>query len=183
MALRGTLFIYQGEELGLPQSRLRFEDLQDPFGLANWPMNEGRDGCRTPMPWQAEAPQAGFSTARPWLPCDPAHAPLAVDRQEADPGAMLHTTRALIALRRRHPALRLGTLEAVVARGPLLVLRRAHAGEALLCAFNLGPDTLRHGLDAAPTPRPGGLALQGAGCQGAELHLPPGGALLQPIDP
>lgn len=183
MALRGTVFVYQGEELGLPQSRLTFEQLQDPFGIANWPLSEGRDGCRTPMPWVADAPHAGFSAVTPWLPADPAHAALAVDRQEADPGSMLHTTRALIALRRRHPALRVGTLEALVAEGPLLVLRRQWEDEAVLCAFNLGAEPLQHRLDAAPTLQGGGMALHGACCQGAELHLPPGGALLLPIQP
>lgn len=183
MALRGTVFVYQGEELGLPQSRLTFEQLQDPFGIANWPLSEGRDGCRTPMPWVADAPHAGFSSTAPWLPADPAHAPLAVDRQEADLGSMLHTTRALIALRRRHPALRLGALEALVAEGPLLVLRRQWEGEAVLCAFNLGAEALHHRLDAEPTLHGNGLALHGARCEGAELHLPPGGALLLPVKP
>ena len=59
LALRGTLFLYQGEELGLPQSTLTFEQLRDPFGIAHWPLNPGRDGCRTPFPWQADAPSTG----------------------------------------------------------------------------------------------------------------------------
>ena len=159
------------------------EQLQDPFGIANWPLSEGRDGCRTPMPWVADAPHAGFSSATPWLPADAAHAPLAVDRQEGEPSSMLHTTRALIALRRQHPALRLGTLEALVAQGPLLVLRRQWGDDAVLCAFNLGPDTLQHRLDAAPAQRAEAMALHGARCAGAALHLPPGGALLLPIQP
>ncbi|MGK3810987.1 alpha-glucosidase, partial [Enterococcus faecium] len=62
LALRGTVFLYQGEELGLAQSEVPFEQMQDPFGLANWPLIPGRDGCRTPMPWQHDAPQAGFSS-------------------------------------------------------------------------------------------------------------------------
>lgn len=183
MALRGTIFLYQGEELGLPQSRLSFEQLQDPFGIANWPLSEGRDGCRTPMPWLAEAPHAGFSRVAPWLPADPVHRPLAVDRQESDPGSMLHITRALIDLRRRHPALRLGTLASVASDGPLLVLRRHWEGDAMLCAFNLGEAPLRHTLQIAPALRPGRLALLGACLAGAELWLPPGGVLLQAIAP
>jgi alpha-glucosidase len=183
MALRGTLFIYQGEELGLPQSRLTFEQLQDPFGIANWPLIEGRDGCRTPMPWLADAANAGFSSATPWLPADPAHALLAVDRQRADPESMLNITRQLVALRRQHPALRLGTLEALVAQGPLLVLRRQFEGDVLLCAFNLGSEPLRYRLDSVPSLRMGALALNGTSLEGDELQLPPGGALLQPIEP
>lgn len=146
MALRGTVFIYQGEELGLPQSQVPFEHLQDPFGLANWPLNPGRDGCRTPMPWSHDAPHAGFSRACPWLPVDPAHAARAVDLQEAQADSMLHHTRALLRLRREHPALRLGACEVLHAQGDVLVLRRGQAtveregegGGAVLAVFNLG---------------------------------------------
>ena len=60
--LRGTVFLYQGEELGLPQSEVNFEDLQDPFGRAHWPREKGRDGCRTPMPWQAGDRTGGFTS-------------------------------------------------------------------------------------------------------------------------
>jgi glycosidase len=72
LVLRGTVFIYQGEELGLPQSAVPFELLQDPFGRPNWPVHKGRDGCRTPMPWQADHPTGGFTSGRPWLPSDAA---------------------------------------------------------------------------------------------------------------
>jgi alpha-glucosidase len=186
LALRGTVFLYQGEELGLPQSRIAFEDLRDPFGLANWPLNAGRDGCRTPFPWQCGAAHGGFSRAqRTWLPADPAQAPLAVDRQLADPSSMLHLTRRLLALRRAHPALRLGDLHALVAEGEVLVLRRRHeaAGEreALLLAFNLG-------AAEATVPLPERAAAEAAGATplfehaGATLHdgrlgLPPGAVL------
>jgi len=187
LALRGTVFIYQGEELGLPQSTLAFDDLRDPFGLANWPLNPGRDGCRTPFPWQADAPQLGFSSAaRTWLPVDPAHAPLAVDRQEADLASTLHATRRLLALRRAHAALRLGDLQALVAEGDVLVLRRQHAdangADALLLAFNLGaspaavplPAPIVSAAGVAPLFTHAGAALEGPR---PRLHLPPGGVL------
>ena len=138
MALRGTVFVYQGEELGLPQSEVPLEQMQDPFGLANWPLIPGRDGCRTPMPWQHQAPQAGFSTGQPWLPVDPAHAARAVDRQEADPPSLLHATRRLIALRRAEPALRTGACEVLAADGDVLLLRRGEGPGAVLALFNLG---------------------------------------------
>jgi alpha-glucosidase len=137
LCLRGTIFLYQGEELGLTQSAIPFEQMQDPFGIANWPLNPGRDGCRTPMPWQAGAPNAGFSTGTPWLPVDPAHVPLAVDRQQADARSMLHTTRRLIALRRQHPALRVGDLDILHTVGATLLLRRRSPEETLWAAFNL----------------------------------------------
>jgi alpha-glucosidase len=191
LALRGTVFLYQGEELGLPQSTLAFEDLRDPYGLANWPLNPGRDGCRTPFPWQADAPQLGFSrAARTWLPVDPAHAPLAVDRQEADPASPLQATRRLLALRRAHSALRLGGLEALVAVGDVLVLRRHHADadaggtDALLLAFNLGATPA-----VVPLPPPVSAAAvgaplfthAGARLEGAQLHLPSGAVLFAPL--
>lgn len=142
LALRGTVFIYQGEELGLTQATVAFDDLQDPFGLANWPLNPGRDGCRTPMPWAMAAPNAGFSMARPWLPVDPAHAACAVDRQEAQGDSMLHHTRTLLRLRRSHLALRTGQCHVLHASGDVLVLRRGDADSdpdgAVLAVFNLG---------------------------------------------
>ena len=61
MCLRGNVFVYQGEELGLPQAEVPFERLVDPEAIANWPQTLGRDGARTPMPWVASAPNAGFS--------------------------------------------------------------------------------------------------------------------------
>ena len=141
IALRGNVFLYQGEELGLPQADVPFERLQDPEAIANWPATLGRDGARTPMPWAAEAPHAGFSSAEPWLPVDAAHRPLAVDRQEAEPESMLHFTRRLIALRKARPALRLGALRPVAVPSPLLAFERGEGPDRLLCAFNLGDET------------------------------------------
>jgi alpha-glucosidase len=142
MALRGNVFVYQGEELGLPQAEVPFDRLMDPEAIANWPETLGRDGARTPFPWRAEAPNAGFSTAEPWLPVDPRHPPLAVDRQDADPASMLNLTRRLIALRRREPALRLGTLRVLDVPAPLLAFERRHGEETLTCLFNLGHETV-----------------------------------------
>jgi glycosidase len=124
MALRGNVFLYQGEELGLPQAEVPFDRLVDPEAIANWPETLGRDGARTPMPWRADAPYAGFSTAEPWLPVDPRHPPLAVDHQHTDSASMLNLTRRLIALRRREPALRLGALRFLDAPVPLLAFDR-----------------------------------------------------------
>jgi alpha-glucosidase len=138
MCLRGNVFLYQGEELGLPQAEVPFDRLVDPEAIANWPRTLGRDGARTPMPWSAQQPHAGFSTAEPWLPVDPRHVPLAVDRQEADPASMLHLTRRLVALRKAHPALTRGDMRLLDAAPGLLCFERAVAGERLLCVFNLG---------------------------------------------
>lgn len=138
MALRGTVFLYQGEELGLQQSEVPLDRMQDPYGLANWPLIPGRDGCRTPMPWERAAPYAGFSTVEPWLPTDPSHAAMAVDVQERDPCSLLHQTRALIALRRDQSALRTGSCRVLWAEGEVLLLQRGHGKQAVLALFNLG---------------------------------------------
>src|SRR6185312_11941859 len=73
MCLRGNVFLYQGEELGLPQASVPFEKLRDPEAIANWPLTQGRDGARTPMPWDGKLLNAGFSTAEPWLPIPVEH--------------------------------------------------------------------------------------------------------------
>jgi alpha-glucosidase len=138
MCLRGNVFLYQGEELGLPQAHIPFERLQDPEAIANWPETQGRDGARTPMPWKTGAPHAGFSSAQPWLPLDPAHLPLAVDRQESDSGSMLNFTRRLVALRKGHEALRTGSLRPLDLPRPLLGFERSDGISRLLCVFNLG---------------------------------------------
>jgi alpha-glucosidase len=138
LTLRGNVFLYQGEELGLPQSEVRFEDLRDPEALANWPLTLGRDGARTPMPWRAAAPHAGFTTGKPWLPLGSGHAQLAADAQQHDPHSTLNLTRRLLDFRRQHPALRTGTLRVLDAPEPLLAFERGTGSERLLCLFNFG---------------------------------------------
>jgi alpha-glucosidase len=142
MCLRGNVFLYQGEELGLPQADVPFERLQDPEAIANWPETQGRDGARTPMPWRSDAPHGGFSRTEPWLPLDRRHLPLAVDRQEADAGSILNLTRRLVALRKEHPALRSGSIRALDAPSPLLAFERGEGPERLLCVFNLGEEAV-----------------------------------------
>jgi alpha-glucosidase len=138
VGLRGNIFLYQGEELGLPQAHIDFENLRDPEAIANWPVTLGRDGARTPMPWRADEPNAGFSTAKPWLPIGGEHVALAVDRQERDANSQLALTRRLIALRRQSDALRTGSMRVLEASEALLAFERKSARQELLCVFNLG---------------------------------------------
>lgn len=138
LCLRGTICLYQGEELGLPHSEVPRHRLQDPEAIRFWPNHRGRDGARTPLPWDDSAPALGFSTVDGWLPAEPAHAPLSIAAQSRDPTSHLAHTRAMLRLRRDHPALRLGGWE-VLEDGPThLVFRRAIADESLICAFNFG---------------------------------------------
>jgi alpha-glucosidase len=138
MALRGSVCIYQGEELGLPEADLRFEDLHDPYGIEFWPEFKGRDGCRTPMVWDADAQNAGFSNApRTWLPISEAHRELAVSTQENDPSAILHHYRKAIAFRHNHPVLRTGSHDGLKSDGDVIYFTREAEGKKLFCVFNV----------------------------------------------
>lgn len=138
MSLRGSVCLYQGEELGLTEATLSETDLRDPFGIAFWPEFRGRDGSRTPMPWQAEAAHGGFTTAQtPWLPMPDAHRPLAVDVQDGDSGSLLHAFRRFLNWRRCVPALLLGTLVPVDLPAPMVGFVREHEGHRVLALFNL----------------------------------------------
>lgn len=103
--LRGTVFMYQGEELGLPEARLTFEQLHDPWGKHLWPTWQGRDGCRTPMPWNRDIRRDQ------WLPVPDTHMNLTVEEQEQDPHSTLNFTRAFVDWRKKNPALVRGDIE------------------------------------------------------------------------
>ena len=136
-ALRGSIILYQGEELGLPQVDIPFERLRDPEAIANWPRTLSRDGARSPMPWEAESANLGFSSAEPWLPADDNHRELAVDRQQERPGSLLNFTRRCLKLREQTPALRHGSMRVTEAGEQLLVFERALGSQRLRCSFNL----------------------------------------------
>ncbi len=140
-ALRGNVFVYQGEELGLTQADVPFEKLQDPEAIANWPHTFGRDGARTPMPWQRNGRNAGFSTHEPWLPVDEAHLPLAVDTQQGDESA-LSFFRDMIALRSSSRALTTGALEFLAAPTGVVAFRRDAPGERAYCVINLSDEVV-----------------------------------------
>lgn len=173
MSLRGNAIIYYGEELGLTQVDIPFDQLHDPEAIANWPLTLSRDGARTPMPWQAEAPCGGFGSAQPWLPIGAENCTRAVDRQEGDPSSLLAFTREVIALRQASPALHHGVVDACHVHGKLLDLTRKAQGQSLRCLFNLGPDRLAL-ADVKGRAR---LVVNDA----TSDHLPPYGALILEI--
>jgi len=109
LTLRGTPFIYYGEELGLPEAYVPYSRLKDPPGRRFWPFYLGRDGCRTPMQWSA-AHQAGFTTGRPWLPVQANYRVLNVERARRVRHSLLNFYRSLLHLRKKHAALRHGRL-------------------------------------------------------------------------
>jgi alpha-glucosidase len=158
--LRGTACLFQGEELGLPEAVIAFEDLQDPYGRRFWPEYRGRDGCRTPMPWRAGAGEAGFTTGRPWLPVPPEHRTRSVDVQESVHGSTLERIRTFLFWRRSMAPLLRGATRFHDAPEPLVAFERALDGERILCLFNLGPTEVHLPLAVRAT------ALEGHGFGG-----------------
>jgi alpha-glucosidase len=171
LSLRGSVCIYQGEELGLTEADIPFEKLQDPYGIAFWPEFKGRDGCRTPMPWTAQEKFGGFSTVEPWLPFPEDHREHAVDVQESSQSSVLNVCRKFLAWRRQHPALQSGSIHFVDASQDVLAFIREHPKENVLAAFNLGGNlaSLAPSMDVTP--------LEGHGFSGTlssrEIKLPP----------
>lgn len=140
LSLKGSVCLYQGEELGLPETDLIFEELTDPRGIRFWPEDKGRDGCRTPMPWdEGEAPN-GFTTGTPWLPVKPPQSALNVATQDADENSTLAFYRAILAWRRTHPVLSHGDIDFLKTQEPILAFRRSNGEAGMLCVFNLSPE-------------------------------------------
>ena len=175
LGLRGSICLYQGEELGLEEAQLELGELRDPFGIAYYPEFRGRDGSRTPMPWRGDAPHAGFTTGTPWLPIPNAHCAASVAGQEADPASLLHAWRALVRWRKAHPALRCGTLARLALDQSLLGFERRHGDDRLLLLYNPAAEPARVRLAQVPAVRPWHAA--GARIDGGDIVLGPYGFL------
>ncbi len=187
-SLRGSLCLYQGEELGLTEAELAHGDLKDPFGINLWPEVKGRDGCRTPMVWEASA-NGGFcpEAVTPWLPVYSRHRSLAVAHQEVEPDSLLNRVRQLLKRRGESELLRQGeqTLidRANLPDGVFGVLRHdgdrrllclAHLGQATRDRVEIDLDTLMPGADGGSS-----LALPGMATpqpEGRQLIMEPGQA-------
>jgi alpha-glucosidase len=172
-SLRGSVCVYQGEELGLTEAEVPYEQLKDPYGIAFWPNFKGRDGCRTPMPWSDADAHAGFSSVCSWLPVPREHRALAVSRQETDTASTLHGFRAFMRWRHAQPMLRWGDTRMLDTDEPLLAFTRGLGGETVLACFNLSPAPLD-----APLPLEGRIErieadhlLQGT-IEDGRLHMP-----------
>lgn len=137
LSLRGTTLLYQGEELGLPEVDLRRDQLRDPVGDLYYPVQKGRDGCRTPMPWDGDKPNFGFGSGTPWLPFGTTHRPLAVAAQELDANSTLHFARRFIAGRGASLALRSGSMTILETPEPVLAFLRSEGSEHVFCVFNM----------------------------------------------
>ncbi|WFE42772.1 glycoside hydrolase family 13 protein [Micromonospora sp. WMMD998] len=142
LALPGSAYLYQGEELGLPEhTTLPDEARQDPTWERSGHTQRGRDGCRVPIPWEADAPSYGFGpTDASWLPQPPVWAEYALDRQRGVPGSTYELYRTALRLRREH----------ALARGPMRFLS---SGDEVL-TFTNGDLTVLTNFGATPVPLP-----------------------------
>jgi len=170
-SLRGSVCLYQGEELGLPEADVPYEALRDPYGISFWPNFKGRDGCRTPMPW-TDGPHGGFTTGAPWLPIPEAHLALNVAVQEADPDSTLHATRRFLAWRRTQPALVRGSIRFLDTPEPVLAFVREHGDQRLFVAFNLSAQPASVAMPGIAAPAQQGHGLPAGGLESGILRLP-----------
>jgi alpha-glucosidase len=139
LTLRGTPTLYYGDEIGMCQVTIAPDQVRDPFEKNVPGIGMGRDGCRTPMQWNA-TPYAGFSTSTPWLPVADDFSHENVVNLDADSRSILSLYKALIGLRRKLPQLVSGDYVPVAAQGDLLLYRRQSEGRAVVVALNLGAD-------------------------------------------
>jgi alpha-glucosidase len=134
LTLRGTPVLFQGDEIGLPDTKITAEDVKDPVGARYWPHYPGRDPARTPMPWRNQ-PGGGFTVpgATPWLPLGDVDA-CNVELQRDDEESLLSLTRALLAFRRSTTAVQLGGYAGVPSPPGTWLYRR---GDDVTVALNL----------------------------------------------
>ena len=139
LTLRGTPTIYQGEEIGMADVPIPTQCVRDPWEKNVPGLGLGRDPERTPMQWDGSE-NAGFTGGDPWLPLASDYREVNVKAQRVEPRSMLALYRALIALRRREPALSVGVHVKAEAIGSVLTYRRFHAGRWITVALNFADE-------------------------------------------
>lgn len=171
LAFKGSICLYQGEELGQTDTVLDFHELTDPEGINFWPDHKGRDGCRTPMVWEASAPNAGFSLSnKTWLPVKPPQAARAVDTQ-SEPDSVLNFYRQMLALRRSEADLHAGDMVFLDLPDPILGFTR---GEGTICLYNLSADAAECDMEEILTP----LLSQGASLEVGKITFAANGFVI-----
>ena len=171
VSLRGSPCIYEGEELALAEADLAYEDIQDPYGKTFWPDFKGRDGCRTPIPWDS-SPGAGFSTGKPWLPIPDAQRMRAVSVQEPQPESVLNRARKILHWRRSIPALIRGEMSFQDSPDGVLAFVRRLEGRAILCVFNLGRSAREFDSSRFPSIKPAEGHGFSSSMRGQTIQLP-----------
>lgn len=173
LSLRGSVCSYQGEELGLTEAEILQHQLQDPYGITFWPRFKGRDGCRTPMPWNNIDEHSGFSAAQGWLPIPATHKKMAVSVQDDNVDSILNAYRTFVQWRKQQPVMRLGDIKFVADADDYLVFERQYGDEKFLCAFNFAASGITIGLNRDYALE----AIDGHGCytsttRGDRLEIP-----------
>jgi alpha-glucosidase len=148
LTLRGTPTLYYGDEIGMHQMAIAPEQVRDPFEKNVPGIGVGRDGCRTPMQWDATR-YAGFSTSTPWLPLADDFRNENVANLGAGAASILSLYKALIGLRKKIPQLVSGNYVPIAADGDLLLYRRQSEGKAITIVLNLGAEPVSIASDAA----------------------------------
>ncbi|MBW0146593.1 alpha-glucosidase family protein [Marinobacter sp. CAU 1620] len=175
LTLRGSVCIYQGEELGLTEAELNYDDLVDPYGINFWPEYKGRDGCRTPMVWHHEASHGGFSDARPWLPVYDDHYNAAVTVQHDEDHSVLAAYRSFLGWRKDRDTLLKGDIEFHESPEGTLVFTRSLDRDTLIIALNLSNRRTRISMPGGCEPVSGTPEFVGGQWQGTTLNLEPWG--------
>jgi alpha-glucosidase len=173
LTLRGTPILYYGEELAMTNNDpKRKEDVLDPIGKIGWPEEKGRDGERTPMQWNTSA-NAGFSSAKPWLPIAPDYKTKNVAVEEKNQDSVLNFYRKLIALRRQHSALTGGTYTALNETDPnVLSYLRKDNNATILVTVNMSASPQTVALSTGITEP---LLASSAASNGKSISLSPYG--------
>lgn len=148
LTLRGTPFIYYGEEIGMKEAKLPRQALKDPVGVKWFPFFRGRDGARTPMQWTGGR-NAGFTAGEPWLPVGPELEKRNVETQESDSGSLLNFFRRVIHLRRTLPALQEGSYTGITRGVPAscYLYAREFQNVRLIVALNFSNRRRKCSLD------------------------------------
>ena len=148
LTLRGTPIMYYGEELGMENNDpTRVEDVKDPVGRVNWPVDKGRDGERTPMQWSG-GPNAGFTSGTPWLPVPASAATHNVESESKDPNSILEYYRQLLAQRHQNRGLLDGEYIPLNQDDPnVLSYLRRYKDETVLVVLNMSGNPQKVSFD------------------------------------
>nr|CAA6821798.1 MAG: Maltodextrin glucosidase (EC [uncultured Thiotrichaceae bacterium] len=164
LSLEGSVCLYQGEELGQTDTELEFHELTDPQGINFWPETKGRDGCRTPMVWDAEQVNGGFTDGTPWLPVKAPQLRNDAARQSGETESVLECYRTLLKIRKDTEALRTGSSHFFNTVAPVLAFSR---DKQILCVFNLSTEPQRISITGEVSP----ILSQAIEISGNEMRL------------
>ncbi|MFZ3070246.1 MAG: alpha-glucosidase [Anaerolineaceae bacterium] len=181
LTVRGTPYLYYGEEIGMRDIKVSRTHIQDPAGKRYWPIYKGRDGCRSPMQWDSSG-YSGFSRGKPWLHLHPDYPARNVLAQSQDQGSLLQFYKDLIKIRRNHPALYEGSLQLLpLEQESVLVYKRSSSDEQALVILNFSNQEQIQNLPAQESEgKPWQIIFAGnepvsSSLEEKRIHLPPYG--------